>query len=280
MKIVFYIADKDRELTLAEAFRTGARQYGHKVEIVHKTLEPQIVPADMACMMGVKSAPYFHACKAAGQRIGYFDKGYVRTRRSGAPTWDYWRIALDAHQPTQTTLSRFKMPYDRLEALGIEPRKWRHTGLQIVIAGSSAKYHSFYGLPDPTTYAHEIIEQIRKLTDRPIVYRPKPSWRDAVPIEHSRFSPAKEKLTEVMTNAHCLVTHGSNACFEAAVWGIPSIILGDAVAKPISSTSLDDINAPFCGKRLQWLANLAYHQFSEQEMKSGESWETITKWLT
>jgi len=279
LKIVFHTSDKSRELALAEAFLEGAKAHGHQGEIIPLQPVPAVVPGDIACMVAVKSATLFHACRAAGQRILYFDKGYVRSRRQGAPTWDYWRISLDAHHPTGTTLTRFKMPGDRLEGLELDVAKWRSRGLQIVFAGSSAKYHNFYGLEDPTTFAARVIKRLRKRTDRPLVYRPKPSWRDAVPIQNSRFSLAKERIVDVLTNAHCLVTHGSNACFEAALMGIPTIVLGDAVARPISSTSLDDVEMPFLGKRTQWLANLAYHQWTEDEMRSGEAWEMVDRWL-
>ena len=157
--------------------------------------------------------------------------------------------------------------------------KWRKSGLQIVFAGSSAKYHAFYDLPDPTAYAREVVARITKLSDRPIIYRPKPSWREAVPVPGSRFSHGKEGILSALANAHCLITHGSNACFEAALMGIPTIVLGAAVARPISSTSLDDIEFPFRGKRIQWLNNLAYHQWTEGEMRSGEAWQTVREQL-
>ncbi len=277
--ILFAASDKPREQQLAAAFAAGAAVHGCKVDICHNGVLPRLNGYRAVAMVGVKSKRLFEQVKATGAMPLMLDKGYIRSRRPDARTWEYWRVSPGAHHPTGTSLTGRKYPSDRLEALELEVAKWRRGGLQVVFAGSSAKYHDFYGLPDPTEYASALFERIRQLTDRPIVYRPKPSWRDAVPIAGSRYSVGKEGMSGALANAHCLVTHGSNACFEAALLGIPSIILGDGVAKPISSTSIEDVEHPHLGKRIQWLANLAYHQFTEAEFASGEAWQTIGEWL-
>lgn len=277
MKIVFHASSKDREQTLAEAFCAGAALHGHEAVIAPLTDDHAPVECDLACMVGVKSKRLYEACKAAGQHVLMHDKGYVRHRHGGA--WEYWRVSLDAHHPTQTTLMRAKMPSDRFERLGLELKPWRRRGMHVLFIGSSEKYHDFYDLPHPTRYAKSVIAQIAAVTDRPIIYRPKPSWRAAVPVKGSFYSDSKQPLQEVLTNAYCIVTHGSNACFEATLAGVPSIILGDAIAAPIAATSLDQINVLPMGKRLQWLYNLSYHQWTEAEMASGEAWQTIGGWL-
>lgn len=279
MRLCFYASDKPREIELASAVIAGAAEHGIEGFIKPLTPEIEIEPCDVACMVGVKSARLFRACQAARILPIYFDKGYVRSRRPESRTWEYWRVSVGAHHPTGTTLCAHRKPADRLAALSLSVAPWRKRGLQIVFAGSSAKYHEFYGLPEPTRYARKLIGQIKRLSDRPIIYRPKPSWRDAEPIRGSLFSGGNEGITSTLANAHCLITHGSNACFEAALLGIPSIILGDAVARPISSTDLADLEAPRLGKRDRWLAALAYHQWTLDELRSGEAWITVGEWV-
>lgn len=276
MRLLFAASDKPREQQLARAFAAGVKAHGDEAVVCHNGDIPALAGFNALAMVGVKSRDLFARAKAAGCTPLMFDKGYVRTRRAGGRTWEFWRVSAGAHHPTGTTLMARKYPPDRFEALELDYPKWRRNGLQVVFAGSSGKYHDFYGLADPTAYAKGLFEQIRQLTDRPIVYRPKPSWREAVAIEGSRFSLSNEGILGALANAHVLVTHGSNACFEAALAGIPSLVLGDAVARPISSTTLEELESPRLGKRSQWLANLAYHQFTEDEMESGEAWATIS----
>lgn len=279
MKLLFFASDKPREQALAAAVMEGARAHRWDVEQRALCAEPDVRGADAVAMVGVKSRKLFSAVEAAGAVPVMLDKGYVRSRRPDARVWEYWRVSVGAHHPTRTTLMRRKMPSDRLEALGLEPAPWRRRGYSVVIAGSSAKYHDFYGLSDPTTYARDLASRLARLTDLPIIYRPKPSWKDAKRIKGAQFSTGAETIKDVLNGAWALVTHGSNACFEAALLGVPSIVLGDGIAAPISSTDLEAVRDPQLGKRDQWLANLAYHQWTEEEFRSGEAFEHVGGWI-
>lgn len=281
MKIIFWASDKDREQDLAHAFCLGAREHGHEAITMPLGAVPNPQPCDLACMVGVKSKRLWeaYADQQPGAHRLMLDKGYSRHRGSKR-TWEYWRVSLDAQHPTETTLMRNAMPHDRFERLEIELSPWRSIGANVIIAGSSAKYHEFHNLPDPTTWAASVIKSLRKRNSRPIIYRPKPSWRDAVPIKGSIFSPPADQLGQLLSDAHVLITHGSNACFDAIVLGVPVIVLGNAVARPVSSISLDDIMAPKRAlDRVQWMANLAYHQFTEAEFENGLAWATIGGWI-
>lgn len=279
MRVCFYRSSKPREGNLAEAFVAGLRAHGD--DGVIRMLDGEVQVADdceVACMVGVKSKALFDANWRAGVHTIIFDKGYSRHKAPGPVRgWEYWRVSVDAHHPT-VNLMKVDRPSDRFERLGFDIMPWRETGKHILLAGSSAKYHEFYGLKDPTTYAKDIVRQLRAITERPIVYRPKPSWKDAVELTKTRFSALPETILDVLADAWVTVTHGSNACFESVVNGIPCIILGDGVAKPLSSTSLSDIEAPRLAtdeERYAWACNLAYQQFTLPEFFSGEAWATI-----
>lgn len=284
MRIAFYCSDKPREHLLADAVLMGARRHGHETFEVALGAEPEPGAFDVVCLVGVKSRERFQAQHRAGAHVIYFDKGYSRHKSRGALAgWEYWRVAIDAHHPTER-LRALTMPHDRWEKLGIRINAWhrrRDTG-PVIIAGSSLKYHEFYGLKHPTTYAKEIVSQLRALTDRPLIYRPKPSWREAVAIKKAAFSRLPETLDDLLNSAHVLVTHGSNACYEAVLAGVPSIVLGDGVAKPLSSTILNAVEEPLMAgeeDRLRWAANLAYFQWTLAEFASGEAWDFLGEQL-
>jgi hypothetical protein len=278
MRVVFCHSDKPREHLLADAFAEGVRAHGDTCEMRALTPEPQTVLAEVACMVGVKSRELYRAYHDQGTHIVYLDKGYARHARPGpVKVWEYWRASLDAHHPTQF-LGKPDMPADRSDDLGLVLKPWRKSGDRIVVAGSSQKYHDFYGLRHPTQWAQKLVKQIRAaMPAAQIVYRPKPSWKEAVPIEGTKFSRSGD-IFDVLEGAWCLVTHGSNAVFEAVCEGVPCVVLGDAVAKPISSTSVEDVANPRLAsyqERHQWLANLAYWQWTLPEFASGAAWGFI-----
>lgn len=278
MRVCFFSSEKARERLLADAFMRGVIEHGDDAFMRPLGDEGNTtIEAECFVMVGVKSRELFHAHWSRGAHVIMLDKGYVRHSGPGPiPTWEYWRVSVDAHHPTQYLMDTAR-PSDRFDRLNLEVQPWRTKGKQVVIAGSSAKYHAFYDLKDPTTFAKQIIKELLP-RGRPIIYRPKPSWKEAVEIKGSIFSRGKESIMDVLAGAHALVTHGSNATFEAMLAGIPSIVLGEAVAKPISSTSLTEIEDPRIAsdeERLQLLHNLAYCQWRMSEFASGEAWSFI-----
>lgn len=256
----------------------GCAKHGHQtLSVALGEGEEAAEWADVVAMVGVKSNERFHAHRRAGRRVIMLDKGYARHHRPGGRVWEYWRVAIDAHQPT-ARMAVLNCPHDRREEMGWEPVPWRLDGPKVIIAGSSGKYHAFHDLAAPTKFYRGVVTGLRKRTDRAIVYRPKPSWQDAQPLKRAIYSRPPESLGFLLDSAWALVTHGSNACFDAIMTGVPCVILGDAVAKPISSTSLDDIENPRLASEKVvrwWLANLAYWQWTESEMASGEAWDFL-----
>jgi hypothetical protein len=81
-------------------------------------------------------------------------------------------------------------------------------------------------------------------------------------------------------NVHCLVTFSSIAAVEAVSLGKPAIVLGPSAAAPVTSSQLKDIENPYIPTMDEveaWLANLAYHQFTEVEMRDGTAWSILNQ---
>ena len=280
MKVRFLKGGNARETHLSNALEVGIKKHGDTLEVIDKGGDITL-DCDVVAFCGVKSREIYQAYTRASIRVVYFDKGYSRhSRTDDVRGWEYWRWAVNSHQPT--CKFRPDYPSDRLALLaaaghGWEFKPWRKKGNHVVIAGSSQKYHDFYQLKPPADYYQKLSKYLNGYTDRQIVYRPKPSFKDAAPILGAGYS-MKESISTALEGAHCLVTHGSNACFEAMLAGVPSIIIGEAVAKPISSVSIKEIESPRLAsdeERSAWLRWLSYQQFTENEMKSGLAWEVI-----
>lgn len=283
MNVTFWHSDKPRERLLADAFARGVIAGGDSIELRPLQPEPEVASGcDVAVMVGVKSRALFQAHWDAGVHTVYLDKGYTRhATRGPVKVWEYWRVAVDAHHPTARLMER-DLPHDRWASLGLELAPWRTEGRHVLIAGSSQKYHDFYGLWEPTRYTTKLVKNLRAYTDRPLVYRPKPSWKEAQPIDGTRYSRPPEGIADVLRDCWCVVTHGSNAVFESVLAGVPTIVVGDAVSKPISSQDLGAVEAPLLADdatRRQWLANLAWWQWTQPEFATGEAWRFIRPYI-
>lgn len=265
MKIAFYISTgKSREAPLRDAWVAGCKQTGDELVVLPNNVEP--IEADLAVMVGLKSIDLRFQCHAMGQRVITFDKGYDRKE-------DWWRASIDTHQPTRY-LMQLTRTAARMNYCGWTPKPWRtiHPSHHVIIAGGGRKYYNAHDLPEPVDYVAEIVVAIRSAgCNRKIWYRPKPSMSDVLPVPGTSLSRHKT-IYQILENAHALITFGSNACFEALLAGVPSIVLGDAIARPVSSVTLDEINEPFeCDdqQRGRLLSALAYCQFRESELATG-----------
>lgn len=273
MKAVFWHSIHAREKALAAAVAKGAERSGDQIDCRLAPPEPELCDCDLACLVGVKTRDWFKLYRDAGIPVALFDKGYVRTLSQSR----FWRVSLNGVQPLDYVRQAQHSP-ERWTELGVKVSGWKPRGSAVLIAGSSAKAMRWGGVMDATAWVRDLVRHIRHLTDRPIIYRPKASWRDAEPIEGTEFNQERHELRDCMRRSAVMVVSSSNACFDAVLAGLPVIVLGEGIARPIASTSIDDLAAPRLAdrrERMQWLANLAHCQFTLKEYAAGTGWRQI-----
>jgi hypothetical protein len=292
MKIVFYASDKPREIMLAKALADGARALDDSLEI-RRTGEYGETPegddlkypgptpdTDVACCFGVKgkSRQVVEDHRALGIATLFFDKGYYRSKGEMGHT-EYSRISVNAGHPLKYMMERERSP-DRFDKLNspLRPRVKQGSGGHVLFCCSSAKYHQFHKLEEPNIWAVEMVKTIRRYTQRHIVYRPKPSWKGAKPIGGTSFSDGSTGIQDALRGCHCLVTHGSAAAMDAVLAGVPAIVLGNSVAKPVSGGGLESLESlywPSDEERQRWANAMAYCQWTAPELRSGEAWAEL-----
>jgi hypothetical protein len=278
---------------LAQSLRTGVSKFGHELLQFEKERFDEVVleqkMIDVLVVIGVMgySSEKLDQVKEAGVTILYIDKGYIRI---GDPDYEkskckYYRFAINDNQPHDYFLNK-QMPGDRWDALNIPilPMKKYKQG-SVIFAGSSQKYCNYQNLGDANEYAKQVFRKVRKFSkrDNELVYRPKPSWKGAERIEGTFFCGPNYKLfTYFKQKTHCVISHGSNANLEALIAGIPSFVLGNGIVRSLSRTSLGDIDRahyPDEQKRYELFSNIAYHQYSVDEILNGSFWEFLKDFL-
>jgi hypothetical protein len=297
MKIVLYMSSTNREEVLHRALTSGFVRHGDTVESVDTHLSTDPVPgADLAVFVGVrnKSAKVYRACRAVGLQTMMLDKGYFKRSL-------YHRVAVNCSQP----LYLEQMSYDDKrfnEVKGKGARLVTRTEpTRVIYVEATQKYYAFHQLGGVAEYADTICDKLNATLREAreeglrVVYRPKLSERK----EHNVFkyqppkqppntalsSPTKESFLEALTTTHIAVVHGSAAGVEAAVAGVPVLSLGSREHFPLHdlvNTEFSDILNPrlpdpdVLHKRL---AQLAWCQFSEEEIASGFCWEHSKRWV-
>ena len=205
------------------------------------------------------------------RRAIYIDLGYWGRRKLSR--WDgYHKLALNSRHPTAYFQDRPHSP-DRFNQFRIPIQPWRKAGRHVLVVGMSAKAAGAEGL-SPESWERSTIAKLKRLTDRPIVYRPKPNWAEAKPIAGAVFGRGPT-LAEALVDCHAVVAHHSNAAVDALLAGVPCIC-PEGVAAPLSARRLEDIeNLPMPDGREQWAADIAWTQWSIDEMQSGAAYRYL-----
>ena len=241
---------------------------------------------DFVVIFGVTSKRIKFLAEETGINLVFIDKSHIRTCQfRDLDQNSFLRITINSWNPFKH-YKRFEIRFERSFITRSYGGKCStdlvpfNSGSGVLFIGSSEKYHNYHNLPPPTEYARSVMKEIKKYTDKEIIYRPKRAWRGKTAIHGTRWE-GKERLFHDLigrVNPHCIVTHGSGACVDAMYLGYPSIILGDAATKPISSTKIEDVNNPYLASDLERgrLANsLGFFNWKIGEMRNGLMWDEL-----
>jgi hypothetical protein len=269
--IVYQYPESRRSVICGQAMSMGISSVGDYVE-VRNTRTYTAPEADVAVFYGL-SKPVLQGYSSPGHKAVFIDLGYwAREGQEG-----HHKIVVNSRHPTSYFQKR-KHSADRFKRLGIAIKPWRTNERgSIMVVGMSAKAAAAEGLR-PEQWETETINQLRKLTKRTIVYRPKPNWNGSQPIVGAVFQRGDQQgrdVRQVLQDTYAVVTHHSNVGVDAVLEGVPVIsVEGIASVMGCSEiTSIDGLMYP--DNREQWAHDAAYTQWTVTEMRTGAAWRHL-----
>ena len=186
-------------------------------------------------------------------------------------------------------------PKDRLIDLGIDYKGWkRNNGDKIIVAlqlaGDASLRHN-----DINQWCRDTVYTLREYTDRPIEIRTHPGvsekgwgnhealFRDFcfdTNLKNVSFVNGREvPWQQQISNTYCVVAYTSGLTIDAVVEGIPVIACDEGnFAWNVGERKLPNIENLHLEKEenvQQWLQNLAYCQWTPEEMENGKCWNHL-----
>lgn len=237
--------------TIARAMHAGITAHGDVSSIVPRF-------AFREARVGVMYGWKFHRILQRHSRFLYADRAYWRRDV-------FWRFAANDWSPTKGMLRG--MPADRLRALDVQVLP-EHGGDYVLVLGASAKAMREHGFAH-LAWERNACRELKRLGAK-VLFRPKPSkfpQRDSLGAE---FAPS-QLLERLFAGASMVVAHHSNGCVEAIAAGCAvHCVKGVAVERSVPLEAWRD--PPRLPGREQFLADVAYTQWTVEEMRSGEAW--------
>jgi hypothetical protein len=149
------------------------------------------------------------------------------------------------------------------------------------------------GNVDIQDWAVNTINTIRSFTDKPIVIRLHPGDKTSKTIIQPgnpgcriKFSKAVRLSTNVnlvddLKNCWAAVNYNSSPVVGAAIEGVPIFVMDPAKSQcaEIANTDLSQIENPSMPNRQHWVERLAMFHWNFEELKSGECWQHMKKFI-
>jgi hypothetical protein len=244
----------------------GAKLFEQVDTYTDKRFVPEhVAQYDVAILWGYVETcqEIMRAYKAAGKVAVYLDLAY----------WErdsYYKVSINARHPTEYFQKRNHDDARRRKFIkSVAPFK---TGSWILVAGMGAKAAWAEKCEPVNSWERTAIEGIKYHTDRPIVFRPKTGV--VGPIDGTIFG-ADQLLSVQLDKAHAVVTHHSNVAVEGLVAGVPAFAWY-GVSSVMGLQDLSKIEAPYYPEnREQWLNDVAYTQWSVDELRDGICWRHL-----
>lgn len=236
-------------------------------------------PADISkplVVRGVIKRDHVAACEKIGRDFYYIDTGYLGNfpspgNPSGKKIWH--RVVKNENQHSKIR----NVPADRWENLIKQDPKlkwtgWKNYNKKILLVMPNPKACKYYGV-DYDTWVEETNKVIKETTNLPVEVRVKGSRSD----RNKKYSiyDALDSGTQVT------VAFNSIAALESIAYGIPAIVSVPCAATPLAGTDLKSIVNPIKPREsliAQQCMNLAYGQFTMEEILSGKAYEITEKY--
>lgn len=266
-------AHMPRSRVICDAMCRGIKACGDETKLIMEDAY-QAPVADVAVFYGLYGllTDAFVGYKRNGRKAVYIDLGYWK-RTEGGKLYGYHKVSVNSRHPTAYFQNRPKNS-GRFKRLEVPILPWRKGGRHILVAGMGPKAAACEGFK-VHEWEEAAIAEIKRYTDRPILYRPKPSWRHAIPIEGAVYNPPETPLDDALDGCHAVITHHSNVAVDAILAGIPAFCW-HGVAQPLSLQDLSLIETPLYPEdRGQWAYDIAYTQWRPDEMATGETWRYL-----
>ena len=163
-------------------------------------------------------------------------------------------------------------PPDRwklLQEQGIYFQPWRYAE-DILLCGQ-VPWDASVDHTNHVEWINATAAKLTFLTDRRVMFRPHPhAPLPPVPgVDYQTGAIPWERI-------HACVTFNSNTAVEAALAGVP-VFVDDvgSMALRIANRNLNAIETPAMPSREQWAYDLAYAQWTPQEMAEGKTWSHL-----
>lgn len=204
-----------------------------------------------------------------------------------------WKLSVNGINRSAIFPQISKLDFDRPKKLGIELKPW-HNGNYVLICGQHGKSEQWHHMPDMDNYYKQTVLEIRKYTQRPIVIRSHPRFRENIFFKidtdfyknfNIEWNTPKQiyktydsfDLEPLLAHCHCTISHSSNSGISSIIEGTTAIVSSESLAYDVANTNILDIEKLVKPDRQQWFVDMCHKEWLEEELE--QAWLNLRKLL-
>ena len=262
----------------------GTELYLELVEYIQKTDEivQDSLDADAALIWSVLWNGRMSRNQTVWKHFRSQNKPVIVIEVGGLIRNQTWRLSINGINRS-ATFPNAPIDSSRVEKLGLKLKPW-HDGDYILICGQHAKSEQWQGMPDMNEYYKQTVLDIKKYSDRPIVIRSHPRYRENIFFKvddqffkdngviwnmpkHIHQTYDSFDLEPMLAHSHCVISHSSNSGLSGIIEGTPAIVNNNSLAFPVATDQISSVNNLPTPDREQWLVELCHKEWFRDELE-------------
>jgi hypothetical protein len=261
-----------------DAFATSLVDNGHTVVYNDNTADVDVIWSVL-----------FHGRMARNKAIWENEKPTIVLEVGGINRGVTWKVGLNGIN-RDGYFSPGDFCNNRSNDLGLLLKPWRTDGEYILIAGQHDKSLQWKNMPPMSNWFLDTYDEIRKHTQRPIIFRPHPrcrlpdierGLRHVYRQEPKHVNGTYDSFDMGFDNIHCTFSHSSNPGIHSIIEGVPAFVSPSSLAYPVANDIdfFHDIENPLMPDRTQWLNDYAHTEYTIEEISQGLPLKNLTNEL-
>ena len=261
-----------------DAFANSLNDAGHTV-----------VYNDSSADVDVIWSVLFHGRMARNKQVWEHDKPTVVLEVGGINRGVTWKVGLNGIN-RDGYFGDGDNDNSRSNDLGLLLKPWRTHGEYILICGQHDKSLQWQNMPPMSNWFLETYDEIRKHTERPILFRPHPrcqlphierGLKNVHRQQPRKISGSYDDYDMDFNDIWATISYSSNPGVHSIINGIPAFVGTSSLAYDVANdiNFLHDIERPLLPDRTQWLNDYAHTEYTIDEIAQGIPLKNLTSKL-
>jgi hypothetical protein len=261
-----------------DAFANSLNDAGHTVVYNNSSADVNVIWSVL-----------FHGRMARNRQVWGHDKPTIVLEVGGINRGVTWKVGLNGIN-RDGYFGDGDNDNSRSNDLGLLLKPWRTHGEYILICGQHDKSLQWQNMPPMSNWFLETYDEIRKHTERPILFRPHPrcqlphierGLKNVHRQQPRKISGSYDDYDMDFNDIWATISYSSNPGVHSIINGIPAFVGTSSLAYDVANdiTFLHDIENPLLPNRTQWLNDYAHTEYTIDEIAQGIPLKNLTSKL-